>query len=294
MKLRQSAADPETPGRARPSGFALFWATPLGLWQLVFFLGPLLFLIALSFWSVRNYRLMPDMTLANWTRIFNTGYFWDGYLRSLWYSAVAAAVASILAFPLAYTLAFKISDRARLFGAGLLITPFFTSYLVRAYTWRTMLGAGGIVNDVLGFVGLGPYAMINAYFGTLVGYLTLVLPLVALLQLLSLAFIDRRLIEAAHNLGCGRLRTVFSVVIPSARVGLILGAAFAFVLCFGDFVSPQILGGSNPPTVSLLIIDQVRAGSHWPRASVIALVMIVSLVVVVSAAMAFAYRRPGR
>jgi spermidine/putrescine transport system permease protein/putrescine transport system permease protein len=254
----------------------------------------LLFLIALSFWTVQNYRLVPDVTLANWSRIFKTGYFWDGYFRSLWYAGVAAIVASILSFPLAYALAFKVSDRARLLGACLLITPFFTSYLVRAYTWRTMLGTSGVVNDILGRLGFGPYAMIDNFFGTLMGYLTLVLPLVALLQLLSLAFVDRQLIEAAHNLGCGRLRTIISVIIPSARVGLVLGGAFAFVLSFGDFVSPQILGGSNPPTISLLIIDQVRAGSNWPRASVIALVMIVSLLAVVSAAMTAAYRRAGR
>src|SRR4051812_46258964 len=99
------AADSVTRRRARPSGFALLLGAPLGLWQAVFFLAPLLFLIALSFWTVQNYRLVPDMTLANWSRIFKTGYFWDGYFRSLWYAGVAAIVASILSFPLAYALA---------------------------------------------------------------------------------------------------------------------------------------------------------------------------------------------
>jgi len=274
--------------------FAFFWGLPLAAWQLAFFAAPLLFLVALSFWSVHNYRLTPDMTLANWTRIFNTGFFWTGYFRSLWYAGVAALVATVLAFPLAYTLAFKVSPRTRLLGACLLITPFFTSYLVRAYTWRTMLGTNGIVNDLLGVFGLGPLVMVDTVFATQVGYFTLVFPLVALLQLLSLAFVDRRLVEAAHNLGAGRLRAIVSVIIPSARIGLVLGAAFAFVLAFGDFVSPQLLGGSNPPTVSLLVIDQVRAGSHWPRASVIALTMITTLLVVVSGAMSAAYRKAGK
>lgn len=278
----------------RFNAFALFWGLPLAIWQVAFFAAPLLFLVALSFWSVQSYRLTPDLTLANWTRIFNTGFFWTGYARSLWYAGVAALVASVLAFPLAYTLAFKLSPRMRLLGACLLITPFFTSYLVRAYTWRTMLGTNGVVNEILGAFGFGPFVMVDTAFATQVGYFTLVFPLVALLQLLSLAFVDRRLVEAAHNLGAGRLRVVLSVIIPSARVGLVLGAAFAFVLAFGDFVSPQLLGGSNPPTVSLLVIDQVRAGSHWPRASVIALTMIVTLLVVVSGAMSAAYRRTGR
>ncbi len=276
------------------SVFAFFWGMPLAIWQVAFFAAPVLFLVALSFWSVHSYRLTPDMTLANWSRIFKTAFFWAGYGRSLWYAGVAALVATILAFPLAYTLAFKASPRMRLLGACLLITPFFTSYLVRAYTWRTMLGTNGVANEVLGVFGIGPLDMVDTAFATQVGYFTLVFPLVALLQLLSLAFVDNRLVEAAHNLGAGRLRVVFSVIIPSARVGLVLGAAFAFVLAFGDFVSPQLLGGSNPPTVSLLVIDQVRAGSHWPRASVIALTMIVTLLVVVSAAMSAAYRRAGK
>ncbi len=280
--------------RGRFNAVAVFWGLPLAVWQVAFFAAPLLFLVALSFWSVQNYRLTPDLTLANWTRIFNTGFFWTGYARSLWYAGVAALVATVLAFPLAYTLAFKLSPRMRLLGACLLITPFFTSYLVRAYTWRTMLGTNGVVNEILGALGVGPFVMVDTAFATQVGYFTLVFPLVALLQLLSLAFVDRRLVEAAHNLGAGRLRVVSSVIIPSARVGLVLGAAFAFVLAFGDFVSPQLLGGSNPPTVSLLVIDQVRAGSHWPRASVIALTMIVTLLVVVSGAMSAAYRRTGR
>ena len=120
-----------------------------------------------------------------------------------------------------------------------------------------MLGTNGTVNDVLGVLGIGPLVMVDTAFATQVGYFTLVFPLVALLQLLSLAFVDRRLVEAAHNLGAGRLRAIVSVIIPSARIGLVLGAAFAFILAFGDFVSPQLLGGGNPPTLSLLIIDQV-------------------------------------
>ena len=100
---------------------------------------------------------------------------------------------------------------------------------------------------------------------------------------------DKRLIEAAHNLRCGRLRTIFTIVIPSARVGLVLAAAFAFTLCFGDYISPQLLGGSRPPTLSILIADQVKSGNNWPRASVVAVSMIATLMVVLGALMRVAY-----
>jgi ABC-type spermidine/putrescine transport system permease subunit I len=110
-----------------------------------------------------------------------------------------------------------------------------------------------------------------------------------LLQLFSFAGVDRRLIEAGQNLGCNPRKTVFRVAIPAARNGIVLAAAFAFVLSFGDLISPQVLGGSNPPTLSILIVDQVRGGLQWPRASVIAVMMVFTLVTVVSAVMAFVY-----
>ena len=112
-----------------------------------------------------------------------------------------------------------------------------------------------------------------------------------LLQLFSLAYVDRNLIEAAHNLRCGRLATIFLVIIPSARVGLVIAALFCFILTFGDFVSPLYLGGGNPPTLSILISDTTKAGQQWPRAAVIAITMIVTLLVAAFVAVSFAYRR---
>jgi spermidine/putrescine transport system permease protein len=269
--------------------FALFWGTPLLIWQAAFFLVPLGFLIAVTFWSVRNFRVQPDATLANWSKILATDYVWDAYFRSLALSAGCAVIATALAFPLAYFVAFRLSLRARLLATCLLIVPFFTSYLVRVYTWRTMLGLHGAVNSLLSTLGIPPQVMTDNFFGLMIGFLTLTLPLVCLLQILSLSLVDKRLVEAAWNLGAGPATTVRTIIIPSARAGLILGSAFAFVLSFGDFVSPDLLGGRNPPLISLLIIDQVKGGSNWPRAAVIAMMMILTLLLVVSAAGRLAY-----
>ncbi len=104
--------------------------------------------------------------------------------------------------------------------------------------------------------------------------------------------VDRNLIEAAHNLGCGRLRTVYTVIVPLAKVGLIIGAVFCFILSFGDFVSPYYLGGSKPPTLPILIIDTTKSGQQWPRAAVVAVMMMVTLFAVAFAAIAAAYRKP--
>ena len=271
------------------SVFAGAFGGPLAFWQGVFFLAPVAFMVIMTFWSVRNYQLSPDFTFSNWLAILSADYVWDAFGRSLLGAALAAVAATVLAFPCAYYLGLKASERMRLLGACLIMAPFFTSFLVRTYTWRTMLGDEGVVNAFLGWFQLGPVQMTNNLFGSVIGYLTLVMPLVLLLQLFSISGIDRRLIEAGHNLGCNPVKTIFRVVIPAARNGIVLAAAFAFVLSFGDLISPQVLGGSNPPTLSILIVDQVRGGLQWPKASVIAVMMVFTLVLVVSAAMAFAY-----
>lgn len=280
--------------RASRNAFIAVFAGPLAAWQGAFFVAPVAFMVVMTFWSVQNYQLSADLTLANWQKVLGADYVWDAFFRSCLGAGLAAGVASVLAFPCAYFLGLKAGPRIRILGACLIMAPFFTSFLVRAYTWRTMLGDAGVVNTVLGWLGLGPVQMINNLFGSVAGYLTLVMPLVLLLQLFSIAGIDRRLIEASHNLGCTPARTVFRVVIPAARNGIVLAAAFAFVLSFGDLISPQVLGGSNPPTLSILIVDQVRGGLQWPRASVIAVMMVATLVAVVSAGLAVAYGGAAR
>ncbi|KAB2790838.1 MULTISPECIES: ABC transporter permease [Brucella] len=274
--------------------YGLTFSLPMLVWQVLFFLAPLLFLIALSFWTVRNFRMEPDFDTVNWVRMLGRGVFWDAYLRTFGLATAAAVITSALAFPCAYAIAFKLSETARRWAVFLMVIPFFTSYLVRVYSWQIFLSDNGIINALLARAGLGPYGMLNSNFGTMVGYLTLSFPLVVLLQLFSLVFVDRTLIEAAHNLRCGRLRTVFEVVVPSARVGLVIAALFCFILTFGDFVSPLYLGGGDPPTLSILITDTTKSGQQWPRAAVIALTMIATLLAVAFAAVRYAYRERGR
>ena len=262
------------------------------IWQFLFFLVPLCFLVVLSFWLVRNYRMEPAFVDANWVKMFSRGYFWDAYWRTLALASLSTLVTSLLAFPASYALSFKVSATVRRWAIFLLIIPFFTSYVVRAYAWQVILAQQGVLNSGFGMLGIGPFTMLNSVFGTLVGYLTLTLPLVIILQTFSMANIDRSLIEAAWNLGCSRLRTIWTVILPAAKVGFIVGALFCFILSFGDFVSPYYLGGSKPPTLSILIIDTTKSGQQWPRAAVVAITMIVTLFVIAFAAVSLAYCKP--
>lgn len=275
----------------RVYGFVM--ALPMLGWQIAFFVAPLSFLVALSFWQVRNFRLEPAMSLANWGYVLTNDVFWTTYARSWFNATIATAVTALVAFPCAYAIAFKLKDDARRLAIFLLVIPFFTSYLVRAYSWQIFLTDNGVFNAALGLFGLGTVPMINTFFGTLIGYMTLALPLVVLLQTFSLLSVDKALIEAAHNLNCGRFRTVFAVVIPAAKTGLVIAGLFCFILTFGDFVSPLYLGGGKSPTLPILITDTTKSGQQWPRAAAIALVMILTLLAVAFASIRYAYRRRG-
>lgn len=273
--------------------FAVFWAAPSLIWQSLFFAAPLLLLVAMSFWVVKSYRLTPDFVLRNWERMFTRDYFWSSYLYTFQISILVAVLASLIAFPVAYYLAFRAGPNIRRLAIFLLITPFFTSYLVRIYSWKIVLSNEGVINAMLAWVEIEPLTMLNNAFGATIGYLTLCLPLIIMIQYFALSNIDRSFIGAAHNLGCSPLRTTLTVTIPAAKIGLILAATFAFILTFGDYVSPAYLGGGRPPTMSILIVDQTKSGNHWPRAAVVAVTMILTLITVLFAALFAAYGRPG-
>ncbi|MFK7941495.1 MAG: ABC transporter permease, partial [Paracoccaceae bacterium] len=206
-------------------------------------------------------------------------------------AAIATVTATLLAFPASFALAFRCSEATRRWAVFLLIIPFFTSYLVRTFSWFVILAESGVINAGLGIVGLGPYTMLNTPFGTVVGYLTLTLPLVVILQTVALANIDRNLLQAANNLGCPPMRTMFEVTLPLAKTGLIIAALFCFILSFGDFVAPFYLGGSTPPTLPILIFDTTKSGQQWPRAAVVAVIMMLTLFAIAATALWIAYRK---
>jgi spermidine/putrescine transport system permease protein len=272
--------------------YALTWRLPIILWQLAFFVGPVLFMVAISFFVVKNYRMTEAFEFVNWQRMLTRGYFWDSYWYTLFIASLSAAIAMVLAFPAAWALAFRASENLRRWAVFLLIIPFFTSYLVRTFSWYVILAESGVLNAMLGYVGLGPFKMLNTHFGTVVGYLTLTLPLAVILQTVTMANIDKTLVEAARNLGCKPLATIWRVVLPLSKTGFVVTALFCFILAFGDFVAPFYLGGSQEPTLPILILDTTKSGQQWPRAAVVAIMMMLTLFAVAFTAIMLAYRKP--
>ncbi|MEM1432054.1 MAG: ABC transporter permease [Pseudomonadota bacterium] len=273
--------------------YALTWRLPIIVWQFLFFVGPVLFMVVISFFVVKNYRMTEAFEVVNWQRMLTRGFFWDSYWYTLFIASLSASIAMLVAFPAAYALAFRASEAVRRFAIFLLIIPFFSSYLVRTFSWYVILAESGALNALLGYVGLGPFRMLNTHFGTIVGYLTLTLPLAVILQTVTMANIDRTLVEAARNLGCKPLATIWRVVLPLSKTGMIIAALFCFILAFGDFVAPFYLGGSQEPTLPILILDTTKSGQQWPRAAVVAIMMMLTLFTIAFAAIVLAYRKPG-
>ncbi|WP_428028879.1 ABC transporter permease [Ancylobacter sp.] len=270
--------------RARMSGSPAVLPAALGLpvvlWQAVFFAAPLAFLVVVTFWQVKSFRLEPAFVLDNWTRILFSTTFQRALVHTFAVAGTTTVLALVLAFPAAYTIAFRLNTRMRDLAVAFLVVPVFSSYMLRIYAWQIVLSPEGVINALLGAIGLGPLPLLGGAFSLQVGLLTLTLPIAVLILVFAMSGIDRTLIEAAENLGCRRARVIAHVIIPSLRPALALTATTSFLLAFGDYISPLFMTGSKPPTLSILIVDTVKSGSQWPRASVIGVSMLVMLALV--------------
>lgn len=250
---------------------------PVALWQLLFFAAPLGFLVVVTFWQVKSFRLEPAFVFDNWEKILGSTVFHRALIYTVEVASATGVLSVLLAFPAAYTLAFTVSPRMRNWITGFLIIPIFSSYLLRIYAWQVVLSDGGIINSLLAPLGLGPLPLLGGAFSLMVGLLTLTLPLAVLILTFAMTGIDRSLTEAAANMGAGPLRVIWNVLVPAIKGGLMMAFTTSFLLAFGDYVSPAFMTGSKPPTLSILIVDTVKSGSQWPRASSIGVSMLVIL-----------------
>jgi len=271
----------------------LFWAAPLPIWFTLFFLGPLALLVAISFWSVQNFRLTPDVSFGAWHYVLQLDFLWATFWRSYGLALLSAALVSLLAFPASYAMAFLVTPRQRLMLLGLALAPFFTSYLVRVYSLQVFLAEGGVLPRLGQSLGFAGTSLLNTYPALFLGHVTLALPVVLVLQTLALVSIDRVELAAASNLGAGPVHVLTQIILPSARPGLALGVLFAFLLCYAEFVSATYLGGGRFQTMPILLTDLVRGGQQWPRAAAVSLLMLVALLASSLAAVRWAYRQRG-
>jgi len=258
------------------------WLLPITGWQLMFYAAPLLYVIGMSFWTMKDFRLVQEWTLENYRYIFSESMYLRAYITSLDLSLGSVALTVLLAYPLAYCLAFVVAPKYRPVLLVAIIAPFWTNYLVRAYSWQTILSGAGVLNHLLTSIGLieEPLEILFTPQATVIGLVHYLLAIMTLNLYTTLENIDPRLLEASQDLGANRLQTFFKVTLPLSSGGLVSGSMFIFVLAFADFISPSVLGGQTQRVFPQLIVDAVQWTVDWPRASAFAVIMVATILII--------------
>ena len=260
---------------------------PALLWVAAFFVVPLAIMALYSFWRRDGTQLVREPSLANYEAFLDKSYLLDALFNSLEITAVTVVFSVLLAYPLAYILAFLVPRRWQRLGLVLAILPFWTSYLVRSYSWLLVLSENGVVSQTLVTLGLlsEPMSFANSNGATVLGFVHFFTMLLALTIYANLVQISPNYRRAAEDLGASRLQSFIHVVLPLSLPGVMIGAFITFVLAIGDYVTPQILGGNRELVMPQAILLQVQRRADFPMASAMSLVLmfVVSAVFLASA-----------
>lgn len=263
------------------------FVAPALLWTMAFFVLPFVIMGAMSLATMKGRTLIWDLSLANYLELAEKAYLWRAIVVSLEITLTVTLVSIILAYPLAWIIAFRVPKHWQRLALLLSILPFWTSYVVRSYAWLLVLAREGMVNNTLIFLGLigDPITIANTRFATVTGFVHFFVMLLTLTIYANLVQLSPNYRRAAMDLGANALQTFRHVILPLTLPGVVTGAFLTFVLCIGDYVTPQILGGNTELTVPQVIMVQLGRRADFPLASALAIVLmgIVSLAYLASA-----------
>ncbi len=248
-------------------------AAPAMLYMLVFFVVPSLILFTYSFWTSYAYKIVPDFVFSNYLGSLASPVFWKVTFNAIRIGLVTASITLVLSIPVAYYLVYVSRSQIILY---LILITWFSSYLVRIYAWRTLLGTNGVLNTILlqlGIIDKPVGAFLFNSFAVTITLIHVYLPFCILLVVSSFSEIKRDLIDAARDLGTSSLGAFFRVIAPNSANGLVGAFMLTFILVAGDFVTPQMLGGASGQTTGLLIADQFRKTGNWPLGAAQAFLM---------------------
>jgi len=249
---------------------------PIVLWQTVFFAIPVGMLSVYSFWRMVNYRLDYSFTLYNYVQILENPLLFKALLLSLQIAFAVTITSAILAYPIAYFIAKK-AGRFRTLMLIMVIVPFWTSLILRAYAWKLLLGERGFINAGLVEVGLieQPLSfLLYSPFATALGLIYSFLPFFILPLYTSIDKVQDSWLEAAVDLGASPIRAFFEVTFPLCVPGLIVGAVFTFIFAIGDYIIPQMLGGGKNLLISQAIVFEFETSQNWPGGAALAILLL--------------------
>lgn len=258
---------------AGDNGRALPWAlvTPALGWTLLFFVLPF---IAMGLSSLTAHE-GGGFTLSNYSQFFTNPSYWQAMVNSLQVTAIVTVVSVLLAYPFAWILAEQVPERWQRLALMLAVLPFWTSYVVRSYSWLLVLAQNGVINRALTGSGLlsEPLQLANTRFATVTGFVHFFVMLLTLTIFANLKQLSPSYRKAAADLGAGPVPTFLHVILPLTLPGIMVGAFLTFVLCIGDYITPQILGGNNELLMPQLVMMQIGRRGDFPLASALAIIL---------------------
>jgi putative spermidine/putrescine transport system permease protein len=264
------------------------------LWTAILLGGPTLFFVA--FFLLPFGIVLTDSfhdkegaaTLAQYAKALGDLYYWETLLLTFKLSLYVTVAAFLIGYPLAYFIVRQV--RSRLFRSLLyvvVVTPLFTSNIVRAFGWMVMLGRRGLVNDAL--VGAGivdrPLPLLYGQTSIVIGLTYIMTPFMVLAVASVLQNIDRSLEDAARDLGAGAWATFWRVTFPLSRPGVVAGALIIFTLSVSAYVTPSILSGGRQNVTSMLIFQQYAAVFDFQFGAALSVVLLVTTLLLVGASL---------
>ncbi len=229
-----------------------------------------------SVWEKEMYAFRPAFVLDNYARAFSNELYRRVILNSAIVATSVTLVTAILGYALAWYLAMY-ANRWRILLLFLLIVPLWTSFLLRAYTWKIILGRNGILNSFMmdvGLIGEPLPHLLYSKFSISLALIYIFLPFVALPVYAALEKMPRGYLEASADLGASASATFRHVALPLSMPALTAGATIVFCLSFGDFITPVLLGGTGDLMISNVIISQFGAAFDWPFGSALAILVL--------------------
>ncbi|MGZ3408983.1 MAG: ABC transporter permease subunit [Xanthobacteraceae bacterium] len=225
-------------------------------------------------------QFLSELSFSNYAALAADSLYIASYLKSLQVAAISTAILLIIGYPIAYGMS-RTSTRVQAILVMAVILPFWTSFLIRVYAWMTILQHDGLLNRVLVALHIidAPVTWLATdtavYIGLVYSYLPfMILPLYATLQK-----IDQSLIEAAADLGCRRWKIFFAITLPLSLPGIAAGVLLCFIPIVGEFVIPDLLGGSQTMMIGQTLWTEFFSNRDWPIASAIAMILLCLLVV---------------
>ena len=261
------------------------------LWFILLAAIPLLIVLKISL-STMEVASIPNMVdwSNGWPRVtLNFGSYQfiasdslyiKTYISSIKYALITTIICLALGYPFAYFMA-RAPKHIQPTLLMLIMLPFWTSFLLRIYAWKTLLVNNGIINNALMSIGIidAPIAMMNTPFSLIIGMVYSYLPFMILPLYANLSKLDVRFLEAAADLGTSPFKTFWLITVPLSKAGIIAGSMLVFIPAIGEYVIPELLGGPNTLMIGRVLWDEFFSNNDWPMASAVAIVMIILILV---------------